>query len=241
MMGAGVAVGSVARAHSWHDDVPPTPEVLAARAELLAQLVRERATTPVRAAAQFVSPAAPPGSAGAPPPGYGAAMAASFGAFRPKVRTYWDQTTFHVESDSMPDPVRQPNLMVGITSWQQQVPVPVSYVASINNPERDLASLGFGKPNVWRLPLVPTPAANPIPISGGNFQRGAIAIGSDGVPIFNPRNNGGRVSYEIGELDVYGGHCGLADDYHYHLAPVHLQSVLGVGLPVAWALDGYPM
>ncbi|MFZ9836937.1 MAG: DUF1566 domain-containing protein [Opitutaceae bacterium] len=242
LSGALLAGGSPAGAHSWHDDQPPSPEVLAARAELLAQLALERARTPFRAAAAVVAPYAPePATAGAPPPGYGAAMAASFGAFRPKVRTYWDQTTFHVESDSMPDPVRQPNLMVGITSWQQQVPLPVSYFASLTSPERDQGSLAFGKPNVWRLPLVPTPAANPIPISGGNFQRGAIAIGADGVPIFNPRNNGGRVSYEIGELDLYGGHCGLADDYHYHLAPVHLQAVLGVGLPVAWALDGYPI
>jgi hypothetical protein len=78
-------------------------------------------------------------------------------------------------------------------------------------------------------------------ISSGNFQRGAIALGADGIPIFNPRNNSGRVSYEIGELDAYGGHCGLADDYHYHLAPVHLQAILGTDKPVAWALDGYPI
>src|SRR5204863_5009994 len=38
-----------------------------------------------------------------------------------------------------------------------------------------------------------------------------------------------------------GGHCGRADDYHYHTAPFHLQSVLGQGLPIAYALDGYPI
>ncbi|MEY3607273.1 MAG: hypothetical protein RLZZ447_61 [Verrucomicrobiota bacterium] len=138
-----VSGGSSSRAHSWHDDQPPSPEVLAARAELLAQLALERAKAPARAAAP-ASPALAPVTAGAAPPGYGAVMAASFGAFRPKVRTYWDQTTFHIESDSMPDPVRQPNLMVGITSWQQQVPVPVSYFASLNSPERDQASIAFG-------------------------------------------------------------------------------------------------
>jgi hypothetical protein len=114
-------------------------------------------------------------------------------------------------------------------------------LSSTTNPERDTASIGYGKPNVWRLPLVPVPSASPIPISAGNFQRGAIAVAADGIAIFNPRNNTGRVSYEIGELDAYGGHCGLADDYHYHIAPVHLQSVVGVDQPIAWALDGYPI
>jgi len=175
------------------------------------------------------------------PAGYGAAMASSFGVFQPRVRSYYDATTFYVESDNVPNPALMPNLMVGITSWQQQIPVPASYFAGTTNPERDQASIGFGKPNIWRLPLVPTPSASPIPISAGNFQRGAIAVGADGIAIFNPRNNTGRVSYEIGELDLYGGHCGLADDYHYHIAPVHLQAVLGVDKPVAWALDGYPI
>ncbi len=186
-------------------------------------------------------------SAGAPAPvavapaGYGATMAASFGAFKPRVRSYYDATTFYVESDNVPNPALMPTLMVGITSWQQQIPVPTSYFAYTTNPERDQGSIGFGKPNVWRLPLVPTPSASPIPISAGNFQRGAVAVGADGIAIFNPRNNTGRVSYEIGELDIYGGHCGLADDYHYHIAPVHLQAVTGIDKPIAWALDGYPI
>lgn len=182
-----------------------------------------------------------PGVAAAPPAGYGPAMAASFGAFKPRVRHYWDATTFYIESDNVPHPDLNPTPMVGITSWQQQIPLPVSYFAATTSPERDPASIAFGKPNVWRLPLVPVPAANPIPINNQNFLRGAIAIGADGIAIFNPRNNGGRFSYEIGELDLYGGHCGLADDYHYHLAPVHLQALLGADKPVAWALDGYPI
>ena len=182
-----------------------------------------------------------PGVAAAPPAGYGATMAASFGAFKPRVRHYWDATTFYIESDNVPHPDLNPTPMVGITSWQQQIPLPVSYFAATTSPERDSASLAFGKPNVWRLPLVPVPAASPIPINAVNFLRGAIAIAADGIAIFNPRNNGGRFSQEIGELDLYGGHCGLADDYHYHIAPVHLQGVLGIDKPVAWALDGYPI
>ncbi len=185
-----------------------------------------------------------------PPAGNGALMAASFGAFRPKVRFYWDATTFYEESDNVPDNTMMPNLMVGITSWQQQVPLPAAYFASVTNPENSTGSLGFGQPNYWRLPLTPTVATSPILIftpgsTTNNFQRGAIALASNGIAIFNPANNTGRVSYEIGELDNYGGHCGLADDYHYHIIPTHLSSrfggLLGDDKPLAWALDGYPI
>ena len=44
-----------------------------------------------------------------------------------------------------------------------------------------------------------------------------------------------------GELDQWGGHCGRADDYHYHIAPIHLEKIVGAGNPVAIALDGYPI
>jgi len=97
---------------------------------------------------------------------------------------------------------------------------------------------------------VPVPAASPTLIftpgsTTNNFQRGAIALASNGIAIFNPANNRGEVSYEIGELDYYGGHCGLADDYHYHIVPMHLSDRFGGPLgddkPVAWALDGYPI
>ncbi|MDB6004862.1 MAG: phospholipid-binding protein, partial [Prosthecobacter sp.] len=169
--------------------------------------------------------AAPP-----PPSGNGALMAASFAPFKPKLRFYWDGTTFYEESDNTPDGM--PNRMAGITSWQQQIPLPVAYFAGTPNPENSSASLGFGQPNYWRLPLVPTVAATPTLIftpgsTTNNFQRGAIALASNGVAIFNPANNTGRISYEIGELDIYGGHCGLADDYHYHIIPMHLSSRFG--------------
>jgi hypothetical protein len=32
-----------------------------------------------------------------------------------------------------------------------------------------------------------------------------------------------------------------ADDYHYHMAPLHLERVLSKGKPIAYALDGYPI
>ncbi|MEY5010394.1 MAG: hypothetical protein RLZZ253_1533, partial [Verrucomicrobiota bacterium] len=189
-----------------------------------------------------VAPAGSPPQAVAPP-GNAALMSASFGAFKPKVRYYWDAGTFFVESDNMPDGM--PDKMVGITAWQQQIPLPTSYFASTPNPDTDPVSIGYGQPNYWRFPLVPVPAAAPIPISSGNFQRGAVALAANGIAIFNPANNRGDVAYEIGELDYYGGHCGMADDYHYHIIPTHLQAAFGGVLandkPVAWSLDGYPI
>jgi len=126
----------------------------------------------------------------------------------------------YVGSNGLPDH----NMMVGITAWQQQVPLPQPYMGD----------------NAWRIPLKPVPAAQPAMIKG-RFLRGAIALAVNGIPIFNPQNNRGEVSQEIGELDQWGGHCGRADDYHYHITPLHLQAQAGKGMPVAYALDGYPI
>jgi len=142
----------------------------------------------------------------------------AFASFAPRVKTHFDDKWFFVESDGLPEH----NMMVGISAWQQQVPLPQPY---------------FGD-NAWRFPLAPVPAAQPRTIKD-DFLRGAIAIAVNGIPIFNPQNNRGEISAEIGELDQWGGHCGRADDYHYHAAPLHLQSVVGAALPIAYALDGY--
>ena len=232
-----LAFGPLLSAH------PITPEV---RAEI-ARLLGTSASESVASRSQGTGGGVPEpitlarAALTAAPAGNGALMATSFAPFKPKVRYYWDGAYFYTESDGIPDRTRMPNLMVGITSWQQQVPLPTSYFGGTTNGTNDTVSLGYGQPNIWKIPLVPVPAAAPIPISAGNFQRGAIALAADGVPIFNPANNTGRISYEIGELDTYGGHCGLGDDYHYHIAPVHLTSVLGNDKPIAWSLDGYPM
>ncbi len=148
------------------------------------------------------------------------AQSAAFEAFAPQVKLRWDEKFLYVESNGLPSH----GMMVGITSWQQQVPLPQAYSGE----------------NAWRIPLHPVPAKEPRVIEG-NFLRGAIALAANGIPIFNPQNNRGEVSHEIGELDQWGGHCGRADDYHYHIAPLHLQRVLGRGKPIAWALDGYPV
>jgi hypothetical protein len=148
-------------------------------------------------------------------------LAEAFSRFKPKVRFFWDANFFYVESDGIPDH----NMMVGITAWQQQIPLPASY---------------FGA-NAWRLPLSPIPASSPYLITPTTFTRGAIALAANGIPIFNPYNNRGEASALIGELDQWGGHCGRADDYHYHVSPLHLTNILGNALPLAFALDGYPI
>ena len=148
------------------------------------------------------------------------AKATPFTAFAPKVNVKWDKDFLYIESNGIPDH----NMMVGITAWQQQVPLTQPYSGD----------------NAWRLPLKPVPAKTPAVIED-HFLRGAIAIGVNGIPIFNPQNNRGEISYEIGELDQWGGHCGRADDYHYHIAPLHLQSVVGKDQPIAFAMDGYPI
>jgi phosphatidylethanolamine-binding protein (PEBP) family uncharacterized protein len=136
------------------------------------------------------------------------------------IRTRWDDRFFYVESNGIP---AHPT-MVGITAWQQQVPIPQKY---------------FGD-NAWQIPLHPVPAKVPA-MAKNRFLRGAIAIAVNGVPIFNPLNNRGDDAFLFGELDEWGGHCGRADDYHYHLAPVHLQKTVGNDQPIAYALDGYPI
>lgn len=136
------------------------------------------------------------------------------------IQTRWDDRFFYVESNGIPDH----QMMVGITSWQQQVPLPQKYVGT----------------NAWQIPLHPRPAETPS-TTKNRFLRGAIAVAVNGVPIFNPLNNRGDDAYLFGELDEFGGHCGRADDYHYHIAPVHLEKTNGKGQPIAYALDGYPI
>ena len=149
-------------------------------------------------------------------------MAKAFAAFvkLKAINTRWDDRYFYLESNGIPDH----RMMVGITAWQQQVPLPQKY---------------FGE-NSWQIPLHPVPAKNP-QSAKGNFLRGAIALAANGIPIFNPLNNRGDDAFLFGELDEFGGHCGRADDYHYHIAPVHLEQTIGQGLPIAYALDGYPI
>lgn len=144
-----------------------------------------------------------------------------FKPFKNSLGLRWDDQFYYVESNGLPD---HP-MMIGITAWQQQVPLPQKYTGE----------------NAWRIPRHPIPAKQPMSAKT-NFFRGAIALAVNGVPIFNPIKNDGRTDTLLaGELDQWGGHCGRGDDYHYHVAPVHLEKIVGAGQPIAYALDGYPI
>ncbi len=151
-----------------------------------------------------------------------ATVDSAFTPFKPNVVTHWDSTYFYVESYGVPT---THEMMVGISNhgWQQQVPIPQCYTGN----------------NTWPIPLNPVMAANPIPVDSIHFTRGAIAVAANGIPIFNYHTNTGVDSYIDGQLDNYGGHCGRADDYHYHIAPLHLYNHTTTNLPVAYGLDGY--
>ena len=143
---------------------------------------------------------------------------AGFAEFAETVKVTREGEWWLVESNGMP----AHNMMVGITSWQQQVPVPQPYSGA----------------NSWKVPAAPKFAA--VPVSARtSLYRGAIALAANGVPIFNALNNRGDDAFLFGELDKWGGHAGRADDYHYHVAPLHLTATVGRDKPIAVALDGY--
>lgn len=147
----------------------------------------------------------------------------AFAPFKSTVSTSWDNTYFYVNSKGIPNHT----MMVGISStgWQQQIPIPQCYIGT----------------NAWRIPLNPTIATMPVPVSKDHFLKGAIAIAANGVAIFNYHTNTGVDSFLDGQLDEYGGHCGRADDYHYHTAPMHLIDMgqTTSNLPIAFGLDGF--
>ena len=146
----------------------------------------------------------------------------AFAPFSNVLRTYADANYFYVESNGIPE---THEMMRGISDkgWQQQVPIQQCYTGA----------------NAWPIPLNPQLATNPIPVDSIHFTRGAIAIAINGVPIFNVHTNTGVDSYIDGQLDNFGGHCGRADDYHYHIAPLHLYAQTSANMPIAIGLDGY--
>lgn len=144
----------------------------------------------------------------------------AFTPFKPDgVNTFWDDDYFYVESNG----IAQHEMMTGITAWQQQVPIPQCYVGA----------------NAWPIPLNPVLADTVIPVDPDHFSRGAVAVAVNGVPIFNPYTNTGVDAFLDGQLDDFGGHSGRADDYHYHIAPLHLYGQTASTLPIAYALDGF--
>ncbi|MEI6238957.1 MAG: YHYH protein [Planctomycetia bacterium] len=207
---AGLAPGA-AEAHPWHRHRADEPDTAHDHDAETAAAVSQPADP------RIILTAAP-----RKPASDGIDIADAFAPFEKlkAVATRRDNKWFYVESNGIPD---HP-LMIGIRTWQQQVPLPQKYTGD----------------NAWQIPLQPVPAKEPASTKN-RFLRGAIALAVNGIPIFNPLNNRGEDALAIGELDDYGGHCGRADDYHYHVAPLHLEKVVGKGMPIAYALDGYPV
>lgn len=146
-------------------------------------------------------------------------MDSAFSYFKPTINTRSDANYYYVESLGLPDH----ETMIGITGWQQQVPIPQCYIGS----------------NAWSIPLNPVIATQPVPVNNKHFLRGAVAIAVNGIPIFNPYTNTGVDAFLDGQLDQFGGHSGRADDYHYHIAPAILYNTIPTTSPIAFALDGF--
>ena len=95
--------------------------------------------------------------------------ASAFERFAPAVKVRTEGDFLYVESDGLP----AHNMMVGITAWQQQVPLPQPYRGG----------------NSWRIPLRPVPAPNGGVTIRDHFLRGAIALAANGIPIFKDRKS----------------------------------------------------
>lgn len=148
------------------------------------------------------------------------AIVPGFDRFPNAVKVTRTESVYRIESGDLPDH----GMMVGISNWQQQVPTPQPYTGA----------------NAWQLPVSPVLAEKPLSCRNA-FYRGAIAIAANGVPIFNPMKAPNEDVYLLGELDRWGGHSGRSDDYHYHVAPLHLQDIVGADRPIAYAMDGFPI
>lgn len=203
----------------------PNPDVERLKERAAPEATAPAPRTPTPSTPASAPPAPPPASpARTTAPAADHAKLAPFKPFEPHVHAFVNGEWIHVESDGLPhEPLAHP-MMSGIVSWQQQVPLPQPYQG----------------PNAWMVPLNPRLAAQPI--SGRtHLRRGAVAIAVNGVPIFNALNNRGEDAFKAGELDEFGGHSGRGDDYHYHIAPLALQKVVGPSSPIAYALDGFPL
>ena len=144
--------------------------------------------------------------------------AQAFAPFQGQLGISWDDDFVYIEGNGLP----RHNMMTGITAWQQQVPIPHDFT---------------GPQGAFRIPI------DPEPLKGARELTllGPIALAVNGIPIFHSLTQSGKDAKAGGELDQWGGHCGRADDYHYHVAPGHLEDIVGKGNPVAYGLDGFPV
>lgn len=131
-----------------------------------------------------------------------------------------------LSSDTYPDH----DLMTGIISTNEQIPVPAEY----------------GAPVI----LAPTLGSTPL------TRDAALGVAVNGVPIYD-YTGGGEMSQadlthhqarhdtlQTDQLDVCGGHAGRGDDYHYHAKPtcmIEQMANAGDAAIIGWAFDGFPI
>lgn len=125
-------------------------------------------------------------------------------------------------------------MMVGITGWNQQVPLPFIMSEVLTT--------------IWKIPLKGTWSKSTTQTTGVS----ATALMINGVPLFNPTKpsqGGNQTIYSpksdpklIGELDNCDGHSGRGDDYHYHAYPgCMVKTLKSKNSLLGWVLDGYPI
>jgi len=151
----------------------------------------------------------------------------AFALYADSLEMICDDEFLYIESDNLADH----EMMVGITAWNEQVPLPQLFVGA----------------NSWAIPLSPAFNEDVTATTG----QGPIAVAINGVMIFNPTQQSGVYTEQsdpnlIGELDYCGGHSGRGDDYHYHVSPVcleadHVAVDQGFQGIIAYAMDGYPV
>jgi hypothetical protein len=107
----------------------------------------------------------------------------------PYILAKWhsDENYYYLESTGLPTH----KMMVGITAWQQQVPLPQDFTGA----------------NAFRIPRHPVFAKTPVSAKTALFN-GAIAVAVNGVPIFNPIKNDGRTDTYLAEGRRLGPHHG---------------------------------
>lgn len=157
--------------------------------------------------------------------------------FKSSVSIMCDSNYMYVSTLEIPNE----EMMVGITGWNQQVPLPFIMSDALTT--------------LWKIPLKPKWSSKTTKTTGV----GATGLLINGVPLFNatkPSKSGDQSSYIasadpllLGELDHCDGHAGRGDDYHYHAYPACLVNTLvtesrsskAKNWILGWALDGYPI
>lgn len=93
------------------------------------------------------------------------------------------------------------------------------------------------QPATLRLPVTPTPAAQP-----GCLVGGPIGILDDGVYVFDALDGPGRDAVAHETQDRCEGHPAPGGVYHYHdVSSCILAEAKGPSTVVGWAFDGYPI